>query len=91
MIAFALLGGGYFLVAQATEYATVFSFLIVMGLALTVWASRLVASQVYGVSPLDPLSLAATVALLLGTAAAAAAVPAFRASRVDPIRVLKED
>jgi dipeptide/tripeptide permease len=32
MIAFSLLGGGYFLVAQATEYATVFLFLVVMGL-----------------------------------------------------------
>jgi dipeptide/tripeptide permease len=32
MIAFALLGSGYFLTSQATEYATVFIFLIVMGL-----------------------------------------------------------
>jgi ABC-type antimicrobial peptide transport system permease subunit len=41
-----------------------------------------------GVSPLDPLSLGPTVAVLLAAALAAAILPALRASRIDPVRAL---
>jgi hypothetical protein len=44
---------------------------------------------VIGVSPLDPLTLAATGLSLVFTAAAAAALPAWRASQVDPLRTLR--
>lgn len=62
-----------------------------LGLVLTWFATRLAASLLYGVSPIDPASIAATVGVLLVTASMAAAVPAFRASGVDPVHVLRQD
>jgi ABC-type antimicrobial peptide transport system permease subunit len=59
------------------------------GLAAALAARSLVASQLYGVSPRDPLTLGVVGALLLVVSALAAYVPARRASRVDPARVLR--
>ena len=52
---------------------------------------RLVRSMLYEVSPLDPVALgvAGLCVLLLGTLAAA--LPAIRASRVDPATVLRSE
>jgi putative ABC transport system permease protein len=60
---------------------------VIASLALT----RLLTSQLAGVSPNDPLTLGASVGLLLAAAAAACLVPAYRASRVDPIVTLRAD
>jgi ABC-type antimicrobial peptide transport system permease subunit len=60
---------------------------VIASLALT----RLLASQLAGVRPNDPLTLFGSVALLLVAAAVACLVPAFRASRVDPIVTLRTD
>ncbi len=61
---------------------------IAIGLALSLAAGRLVASFLFGVSTRDPLTLVG-VPLLLGTAAlAASALPAWRATRVDPVASL---
>lgn len=57
------------------------------GLALT----HLVRGLLYGVEPSDPLTLATVSALMLATAAAASWVPARRATRVDPVEVLKAE
>jgi len=43
----------------------------------------------YGVAPFDPLALAIAVTLLLVSAAVALLVPVRRATRVDPISVLR--
>ena len=51
--------------------------------------SRLLAAQVYGVAPWDPVTLLATAALLTGVALAAAWLPARRAARVEPMGVLR--
>jgi putative ABC transport system permease protein len=60
-----------------------------IGMALALAASRVLGSLLYGVSPTDPLTFG-TVSLLLGGAAAAAAViPAWRASRLDPLVALR--
>jgi putative ABC transport system permease protein len=62
----------------------------VIGAAGAFVGSRLLSSLLYGVKAGDPLSLAlATLALLLAGALAAYA-PAYRASRVDPATVLRE-
>jgi len=52
--------------------------------------TRLIAAFLYGVGARDPVSFAATAAVLLATAAAALYVPARRATRIDPVRVMKE-
>jgi putative ABC transport system permease protein len=63
----------------------------VIGLAGSLGASRLVASQLYGVSPSDPLTLASIVALLAVAALLACWVPARRAARVDPMEALRSE
>jgi putative ABC transport system permease protein len=59
------------------------------GVAGSLAASRLVASQLYGVSSTDPLTLASIVALLLATALLACWLPARRAAKVDPMEALR--
>jgi ABC-type antimicrobial peptide transport system permease subunit len=61
----------------------------VAGLGLAAAASRLVASQLFEVRPLDPLTLAAASALLAMIACTAAYIPARRAARMDPTRALR--
>ncbi len=62
---------------------------IVIGLA-GAWAlSRYVESQLFGVKPADPTIFAAAAAILALVAAAAALVPGWRASRINPVRALK--
>jgi ABC-type antimicrobial peptide transport system permease subunit len=61
------------------------------GVALAIGASRLLATMVYGVSPRDPLTLAAASGALLFVATVTALVPAARAGRVDPLETLRED
>jgi putative ABC transport system permease protein len=59
-----------------------------VGLAGIVGIRRLIVSQLYGITPLDP-SVIGLVAVVLGTVALVASVaPAFRASRIDPVEAL---
>ena len=62
---------------------------LVIGLAGAFAATRLVRSMMNGVSPFDPLAYAAVFALLIAAAAAASALPARRAARVDPLTALR--
>jgi ABC-type lipoprotein release transport system permease subunit len=59
------------------------------GIALMSAAARLVTSLLFGVSPTDPATLAATAVLMLSIGVVAAYLPARRASRVDPIGALR--
>jgi putative ABC transport system permease protein len=45
----------------------------------------------FGVAPTDPLTLGIASALMLAVALAASVVPAFRATRTDPIRCLRQE
>jgi putative ABC transport system permease protein len=47
--------------------------------------AQTIATFLFGVKPLDPLTFAAVVVVLGVTAAIASAVPAIRAARVDPV------
>jgi predicted permease len=60
-----------------------------IGLPLTWWLGQLVQSQLYGVAPRDPSTLALATLSLVAVALAAGAVPALRASRVSPTSVLR--
>jgi ABC-type antimicrobial peptide transport system permease subunit len=51
--------------------------------------ARLVQSQLYGIAPNDPLSLAAATLCIALVAALAGYIPALRATRIDPIRALR--
>jgi putative ABC transport system permease protein len=69
--------------------------LVITGLAagagLAYPASRLITSQLYGVAPHDPLTLALAVGLLMLVAVSAAYLPARRASRQDPMVALRQE
>ena len=64
---------------------------LVLGSAAAVGASRLIASRLYGLSPTDPVTLASAIAGLAVVAALAAWLPAWRASRVDPLVALRQE
>jgi predicted permease len=53
--------------------------------------TRMIASLLYDVSPYDPATFAAVAAALAGTAMIAGGVPAWRASRIDPVRALRQE
>jgi predicted permease len=53
------------------------------------WLAALVESQLFGVAPRDPVTIALATLGLLSVAIAAGAVPALRASRVNPTSVLR--
>ncbi|MCU1258053.1 MAG: hypothetical protein JWO80_938 [Bryobacterales bacterium] len=67
--------------------------LVVVGLAIGLPAAlaltRLVQTQLYGITPNDPVTLALGVAGIGGVAVLAGYIPARRATRVDPIRALR--
>ena len=69
--------------------------LVAMGLALgvagTLAARRALAAQLYGVEAGDPAVAAAVVAILSLVALAACALPARRATEVDPVQALSAD
>jgi predicted permease len=85
--------------ARASQVATRIvqeaGLVVVMGLAMSAplvwWLGRYVRSQLYGIEPADPWTLGLAAACLLAVAALAAAIPARRAARVDPMRALRDE
>lgn len=64
---------------------------ILIGLACSLAAGRLLSSFLYGVRSGDPVTFGAVAFLLLLCAAAATFMPAARAMSVDPIRALRDE
>jgi ABC-type antimicrobial peptide transport system permease subunit len=62
---------------------------VVCGLAGSAALTRVLASSLFGVSPLDPLTFAAVSLGLILTALIASCIPALRAIRVDPLKQLR--
>ncbi|MEM1202097.1 MAG: ADOP family duplicated permease [Acidobacteriota bacterium] len=62
-----------------------------VGALLAAWTSPSIEGLLYGVGPSDPGSFALGLGLVLATATVVAALPARRASRVDPAEVLASD
>jgi ABC-type antimicrobial peptide transport system permease subunit len=53
--------------------------------------SRLLSGMLYGIRPTDPWALATTVLFVLGTGVLATVLPARRASRINPMQVLRAE
>jgi predicted permease len=63
---------------------------IALGIGLALVVGRLISSSLHGVSPADPLTLAMSCLIVIGVALLASHLPTRRATRVDPVRVLRE-
>jgi ABC-type antimicrobial peptide transport system permease subunit len=61
------------------------------GLVAALFASRVLASILYGTSARDPWVLVGSVTVLTLISSAASVVPALRAARIDPMRALRTD
>ena len=64
---------------------------VIAGIGLALAGARLVQSLLYRVEPNDPVVLGIVAVVLLAAAVVAALLPAWRASRVDPLTALRAD
>jgi predicted permease len=62
---------------------------LLVGAPAAFFASRLVGSQLYGMTPNDPVAIALAILMLSAVALVAGCIPARRASRIDPSVALK--
>ena len=63
----------------------------IAGLALAAAFNQVLAGMLYGVSPSDGITLSAVILMVLFVTGTASLVPAVRASRVDPMQVLRDE
>jgi predicted permease len=64
---------------------------LAVGLVLSLATSSVLSSILYGVGPKDPVVIAAVMFVLTLCAALASLLPAHRATRIDPLRAIRED
>ena len=64
---------------------------LLLGFAAALGAGQLIRAQLFGISPRDPLTLAAIGLLLAVVALAASWIPARRAARVNPLVALRTE
>jgi putative ABC transport system permease protein len=64
---------------------------LVLGIAGSAGVVRLIRAMLYETRPLDPAVFAAVAGTLIAVAALACIVPAWRASRLDPVRALRTE
>jgi ABC-type lipoprotein release transport system permease subunit len=64
---------------------------IVLGLIAALASARFIRDLLFETSPRNPMVLAAVAATMLVVAVAATLIPAWRASRVDPVSALRAD
>jgi predicted permease len=62
---------------------------IAAGAGVSMWVSRFVATLLYGLDPRDPVTLAGAALTLAAVGAMAGWLPAHRASRIDPLEILR--
>jgi predicted permease len=63
---------------------------VVAGAGMSLWTARFVTPLLYGLQPRDPLTLVGAAVVLGCIGALAGWIPARRASRIDPARVVRE-
>jgi ABC-type antimicrobial peptide transport system permease subunit len=64
---------------------------VLLGTAAAAAIARTIASQLYGLSPGDPIAFAGTALILAAVAMLAAYIPARRAAAVDPVIALRAE
>ena len=64
---------------------------VVIGLAMALASSRIAATLLFGIAGTDPLTYVAVLLATMPLVAGAAAVPAWRAARVDPVVALRAE
>jgi putative ABC transport system permease protein len=64
---------------------------VVVGVPAALMGSAVLKSLMFGLSTTDRVTLAVAVLIVVGVGAVASAVPAVRASRVDPVRLLRAE
>ena len=64
---------------------------VALGLPVAWWLAALLSTQLYGVRPRDPASVALATLGLVVVSVLAGLVPALRASRLNPVSVLRTD
>ena len=64
---------------------------VALGLFVSFFATRAMASMLFGVAPLDRVAFTVSALLLLVVAGAACVVPARRAASIDPIATLRQE
>jgi putative ABC transport system permease protein len=62
-----------------------------LGLVMSFAATRIFQSMLFGTKPLDPVVLSGVIATLLAVAVLACLAPAWRASRLDPMKALRTE
>lgn len=67
------------------------TFGLALGMPLALVAGRAAAALLFSGSPYDPIMLTSAIAVLISTALIACALPALRASRIEPIQALREE
>jgi predicted permease len=64
---------------------------VVVGLPCAVAAARLISSKLNGLGPIDPVSIAAAILVVMLSGVLAGYMPAYRASKIDPMHSLRHD
>jgi putative ABC transport system permease protein len=62
---------------------------LAVGMPAAMWLGNFVSKQLYGIQPRDPWMATGTIVLLTLVSTAAGLIPAYRASRIDPILALR--
>jgi ABC-type antimicrobial peptide transport system permease subunit len=70
--------------------AVLVGFGVIVGAVLSIWAAGLVSTLLFGLQPRDPATLVAAAVVLSAVGGLAGWLPARRAARIDPARVLRE-
>lgn len=61
------------------------------GLLLSLWLARLVARDLFGVTPTDPVTIAGAAAVLFSVVLLATFIPSRRATRIDPLAAIRTE
>ncbi len=64
---------------------------VAIGIPAAVGLTRVIASQLFGITPTDPATFAAASVVFVGIALLACSIPAHRATKVDPLVALRAE